>query len=201
MIWLPEIIEPADNFAKFFNRPDNKISEIRNVWCLNYRNQGTSDHNDSYDMDELSNDIMRFMDQEKITLATIGGHGFGAKVAAATAINNMDRFTGVIQLEGGPLPHIYYDAWQELKSYVAHAQSMNLEEMDHATACRELEKGIHCKKWASIFKQNLNDEGALSWKFNLEALHSNMRKHQPDVGNWQESYGLWPGQTLAIFAA
>jgi len=29
-------------------------------------------------------------------MATIGGHGFGAKVAAATAINNLDRFTGVI---------------------------------------------------------------------------------------------------------
>jgi len=29
-------------------------------------------------------------------MATIGGHGYGAKVAAATAINNLDRFTGVI---------------------------------------------------------------------------------------------------------
>jgi pimeloyl-ACP methyl ester carboxylesterase len=47
-------------------------------------------------MEELSNDIIRFMDQNKITMASIGGHGFGAKVAAATAINNLERFTGVI---------------------------------------------------------------------------------------------------------
>jgi len=47
-------------------------------------------------MDSLSNDIVRFMDAKKITMATIGGHGFGAKVAAATAINNLNRFTGVI---------------------------------------------------------------------------------------------------------
>ena len=44
----------------------------------------------------MSEDIIRFMDTNKITMATIGGHGFGAKVAAATAINNLDRFTGVI---------------------------------------------------------------------------------------------------------
>ena len=44
----------------------------------------------------MSNDIVRFMNENKITMATIGGHGFGAKVAAATAINNMERFTGVI---------------------------------------------------------------------------------------------------------
>lgn len=51
LIWLPEIVEPAENFQKFFQRSDNKITDVRNVWCLNYRNQGTSDHHDSYDMD------------------------------------------------------------------------------------------------------------------------------------------------------
>jgi pimeloyl-ACP methyl ester carboxylesterase len=69
-------------------------------------------------MESLSNDIVRFMDEKKITYATIGGHGFGAKVAAATAINNLERFTGVIQLEGGPLDHRYYEAYQELTSYI-----------------------------------------------------------------------------------
>ena len=69
-------------------------------------------------MDSLSNDIVRFMDEKKITYATIGGHGFGAKVAAATAINHLERFTGVIQLEGGPLDHRYYEAYQELTSYI-----------------------------------------------------------------------------------
>lgn len=59
----------------------------------------------------MTNDIVRFMDEHKITLASIGGHGFGAKVAAATAINHMHRFTGVIQLEGGPLDHRYYEAY------------------------------------------------------------------------------------------
>ncbi len=69
-------------------------------------------------MESLSNDIVRFMDEKKITYATIGGHGFGAKVAAATAISHLERFTGVIQLEGGPLDHRYYEAYQELTSYI-----------------------------------------------------------------------------------
>ena len=118
MIWLPELVEPAENFSKFFTNPSNKISSIRNVWLLNYRNQGGSDHHHSYDMDDLSDDIIRFMDSKKITMATIGGHGFGAKVATATAINNLDRFTGVINLEGGPIDHRYHEAYQELASYI-----------------------------------------------------------------------------------
>ena len=51
------------------------------------------------------------MDENKITMATIGGHGFGAKVATSTAINHNNRFTGVVCLDGGPLNHQYYEAY------------------------------------------------------------------------------------------
>jgi pimeloyl-ACP methyl ester carboxylesterase len=70
------------------------------------------------------------MDEKKITFATIGGHGFGAKVAAATAINHMDRFTGVISLEGGPINHKYHEAYQELVSYIKVAAHINLDVVD-----------------------------------------------------------------------
>jgi hypothetical protein len=50
MIWFSDLLEPAENFEKFFSRPDNKVLDVRNVWLLNTRNQGTSDHHSSYDM-------------------------------------------------------------------------------------------------------------------------------------------------------
>lgn len=62
-------------------------------------------------MQDISADITRFMDKQNLTMATLGGHGFGAKVALATAINNMDRCSGVINLEGGPLDHRYHEAY------------------------------------------------------------------------------------------
>ena len=55
MIWLPELVEPAENFKPFFTRPDNKITSVRNVWLLNYRNQGGSDHHTSFDMEVSAN--------------------------------------------------------------------------------------------------------------------------------------------------
>lgn len=50
MIWFSELLEPAENFEPFFSRPDNKILDVRNVWLLNIRNMGTSDHHASFDM-------------------------------------------------------------------------------------------------------------------------------------------------------
>lgn len=79
---------------------------------------------------------------------------------------------------------------------------MDLANMENAAALRHLDKSISCAKWASIFKQNLNVDGSTpSWKINMAGLAANMRKFNPDVATWSESYGLWPGQTLAIFAA
>jgi len=150
----------------------------------------------------MSDDIIRFMDEKKITLATIGGHGFGAKVAAATAINNMDRFTGVLSLEGGPLDHRYHEAYQEMAGYIQYAASLKLANMDGAQAIKALEKGIPCAKWQSIFKQNLDVSGsAPQWKFNVQDLAANTKKAYPDVAVWDESYGLWPGQAMAVFAS
>jgi pimeloyl-ACP methyl ester carboxylesterase len=90
----------------------------------------------------MSNDIVRFMDDHKITMATIGGHGFGAKVATATAINHMNRFTGVINLEGGPLDHRYYEAYQELHGYVQHAKNLNIGNLNATDAIKKLAEKI-----------------------------------------------------------
>jgi len=63
MIWLSDLFEPAENFSTFFDRKDNKILDMRNVWLLNTRNFGSSDHHNSFDMDDMSEDIIRFMNE------------------------------------------------------------------------------------------------------------------------------------------
>lgn len=150
----------------------------------------------------MSNDIVRFMNDNKITLATIGGHGFGAKVAAATAINHLDRFTGVISLDGGPIDHRYHEAYQELAQYIEAARNLNIEKLSSSDAVKKIYEAIPHPKWRSIILQNiLTDKGALYWRCNIEGLYKNTKKFVPDVAYWSPSYGLWPGQALAIFAA
>lgn len=77
----------------------------------------------------MSQDVVRFMDENNITMATIGGHGFGAKLATVTAINNMNRFTGVVCLEGGPVDHSYHEAYLEVKDFVGKAADLDLSSL------------------------------------------------------------------------
>jgi pimeloyl-ACP methyl ester carboxylesterase len=142
------------------------------------------------------------MDEHKITLATIGGHGFGAKVATATAINHHNRFTGVMCLDGGPIDHRYHEAYQELAQYVQDVHNIGIEKYSATDVIKKVHEKVHHPKWRSIILQNIQtDKGALQWKCNMEGLYKNMKRSIPDVAYWSQSYGLWPGQALAIFAA
>lgn len=87
----------------------------------------------------MSEDVVRFMDENHITMATIGGHGFGAKLATVTAINNMRRFTGVVCLEGGPVDHSYHEAYLEVKEFVQKANELDLGNMSVSQAHKALE--------------------------------------------------------------
>ena len=51
MIWFSDLVESAENFEAFFAKGDNKILNVRNVWLVNYRNFGDSDHHDSFEME------------------------------------------------------------------------------------------------------------------------------------------------------
>lgn len=186
MIWFSDILEPAENFEKFFADENHKILDVRNVWLLNIRNMGNSDHHESFDMFEISDDVRRFMDQQEITMATFGGHGFGAKVALATAINNMERSTGVIQMDGGPLDHTNYEAYHELRDFVNIANDMNLKEFDYATAVRFLKENISCEKWASIFIQNIEDKGSsIVWRGNVAQIAEEMKMRECNLAVWK----------------
>ena len=70
MIWLSDLLEPCENFQKFFTRPDNKVLDVRNVWLLNYRNMGDSDHHESFALEVLFCFITLFRILIHLTICT-----------------------------------------------------------------------------------------------------------------------------------
>jgi len=49
------------------------------------------------------------MYDNKISTATVGGHGFGGKLALAVGCYHSKRVTGVFGLDSGPLDYRYYE--------------------------------------------------------------------------------------------
>lgn len=48
------------------------------------------------------------MYENKITSATLGGHGFGGKLALAVGCYHSERVTGVFNLDSAPVDHRFF---------------------------------------------------------------------------------------------
>jgi len=59
----------------------------------------------------------------------------------------MNRFTGVMCLEGGPLDHTHYEAYQELKGYIESARNMKIGDMSPTDVFKQLYEKIPDPKW------------------------------------------------------
>jgi pimeloyl-ACP methyl ester carboxylesterase len=201
MLWFPEVMEPAENWEKWLQNSENKILDYRNVWLLNPRNFGDSDHHNSFDLEEVANDVNRFLDENQLTAVTVGGHGYGAKVASAFGSYFYDRTSGVICLEGGPLDHTYYESWEEVKNAINMCAKIKLENASVNDVYKKIDLAIEHPKWRAILKQNLIEgKSSLQWRFNMEQLAIDVNKQRSDIASWSSRYGLYPGRSFVLFA-
>jgi len=127
MIFFPEHCDTVANWIPFFTNPEYKILDHRNVWVVYPRNFGNSDRYDSYDMGEIADDVARFMYEHRISTATLAGHGFGGKVALATACYHHDRVTGVFGIDTSPMDHRYFVAFKEFKHYIERLRELDIK--------------------------------------------------------------------------
>lgn len=201
MIFFPQLLDSAENWIKFFNSSDNKILDYRNVYLLYPRNFGNSDQHDSFYTEDMANDVVRFMYNHKISTATVGGHGLGAKVALAAACYHSDRFTGFYGIDYTPVDYRYYEPFREIATYVQEMSKLNLKKPRSAIMA-DIERRIPCPKWKAIFKQNLKmiTPANYDWNFNMNGLLENISHSGANhIGAWNPNFGLWGGRCCFVF--
>lgn len=74
----------------------------------------------------MADDLARFMYSNKISTATLGGHGVGGLLALKAATRHFDRFTGFFGLDFTPLDYNRFDAFNEVKKGALNLAQINL---------------------------------------------------------------------------
>ena len=133
-------------------------------------------------------------------MATLAGHGVGAKVALAAGCYHNEKVTGVVGFDSSPMNQFYHEPVRELRQYLQFLNSLNLNRAFSSIAL-DLKKNIVCPKWRSIFENNLVRSGAgYEWNFNFDAIYQNTRKDSPSsLFNWSSLYGLYTGRAMFTF--
>jgi pimeloyl-ACP methyl ester carboxylesterase len=144
---------------------------------------------------------MRFIEDNKLTYVTVGGHGYGAKIASAFGSFHLERTTGVICLEGGPIDNSYHQAWEEIRDIIVKCSKLNLANSSAVDILKKIDAISLHPKWRNIIKQNLVEgKSSLQWRFNMEELAHNVQNQRSDICSWSPRYGLYPGRAFVLFA-
>jgi len=90
-----------------------------------------------------------------------------------------------------------------MRDAIQFAHSIPIGSMELQQAHKAINENIFDKNWSRIFREALVQEGSnLSWKINIEAMYKETKLYKPNIAGWaQNCGGLWPGRTLALFAA
>jgi esterase len=81
---------------------NDAISRQRDVFLVDLRNHGESDHHSSMTYEEMARDVGRFAESRGLNNYTLIGHNMGAKTAMMTATLFPKQVNGVICLDTAP---------------------------------------------------------------------------------------------------
>jgi len=171
------------------------------VYLLSPRNFGLSDRHESFDLAEQVDDVARFMYENKISTATLAGHGYGGKLALAVGCYHAERVTGVFCIDTAPLDHRYFEAFKEFKHYVIKSREIP-KNLTRGQAESWFTDNIADSKWRKILSQNLTVDSSnkLAWRFEMEYLYHNLHFNKADsIGYWAEKHGIYTGRVNFIF--
>lgn len=151
------------------------------VYILDQRNHGRSNHSVEHNYDLMKDDLLEFMDDQSIEKAVILGHSMGGKTAMYFALKFPDKISSLIIVDIAPKSYSNVES-NHIKT-INHNQIVNaMLSVDfrkiktREDADRDLEKIIKSVRVRQFLLKNLhrNKDNTFNWSLNLKAINENL---------------------------
>ena len=153
------------SIAKFF-------SERYEVYLLDQRNHGQSPHSEIFNYDVMVNDVLEFMELEKIENPHILGHSMGGKVAMKLAGMYPQKVDKIVV--GDIAPKRYVPDYQHIFNGFKHVNLSMIKTRREAD--EQLSKYIPDIDVRQFLLKNLykNQKGNYQWNLNIDAIEKSI---------------------------
>jgi len=148
-----------------------QISEQCQVFTLDLRNHGESDHHEDMTYQAMADDVFRFISEHSLENVTIIGHSMGGKVAMQMALQHPEIIKKLVIIDIAPVKyeHGFNDLINSLKSLPLDQISSRQE------ADKHLRQTVQPETLRQFLLQNLkNSADGFSWRINLDAIQANI---------------------------
>lgn len=165
-------------------------SEQYEVHLIDARNHGHSEHSDAFSYDLMADDLLEYMDAQKLKKARIIGHSMGGKVAMLFAVYNPERVEKLLIVDIAP--KAYKPHHQQI---LAALTDLDLEHIESRSDAQEA-FGITDVGTRQFLLKSLywKEKGKLAWRFNLPII----AKEIENVGEALPAQAIFYGPTCFI---
>ncbi len=146
------------------------LADSHLVFLVDLRNHGRSPHQATMTYQEMSEDILNFMDQHWLhDEVSIIGHSMGGKVAMQLALDHPDRISNLFVVDIAP--KIYAPSHEKILSALASV------DLASSTSRKDIEQFLQVElgdmKIVGFLMKNLTRKSnGYQWKMNLDAIRN-----------------------------
>ena len=149
-----------------------KLHKNFQIHAVDVRNHGKSPHSNTMNYRCMAEDVIEYMDNNKLASASFVGHSMGGKIAMEIALNYPERVNKIVIIDIAPVAYTH-------KSHII-LDSMLSVDLTRVNSRKEaelqLEANIPQKSIRQFLLKNLYRESStdqFKWRLNLVAIYKN----------------------------
>lgn len=169
-----------------------RLAEDWEIHALDLRNHGRSPHADAMDYPTMADDVLRYMDRQKLDRASILGHSMGGKTAMEIALAHPERVDRLIVADIAPVDYpAHHDEIIDGLTGLDLGSLKSRGAADKALADKVPEAAVRQFLLKNLVRA---DDGGFRWRLNLDAIE----RHYDEITAGQTAEGPFEGPTLFI---
>ena len=167
-----------------------KWAEDFEVHLLDMRNHGRSPHSPEFNYEEMSDDVLEYLDTHGLPSAHIIGHSMGGKIAMLFAVLHEDRVDKLVIADIAP--KLYPPHHQDI---IAALKNLDLTSMTNRKEAEEAFQ-ITDPGTRQFLLKNLywKEKSVLDWRFNLNIIADQIN----EVGERLPAQAMYHGPTIFV---
>ena len=148
-----------------------QLGEYFQVFTLDLRNHGESEHHDDMTYQVMADDVFQFISEHSLKDVSVVGHSMGGKVAMQMALQHPEIIKRLVIIDIAPVK--YEHGFNDL---IDSLRALPLEQISNRQDADEhLRSTVQPKTLRQFLLQNLKtSEGGFRWRINLDAIQANI---------------------------
>ncbi len=169
IVILHGLFGSSDNWGTFGRMLSEKGYS---AYLVDLRNHGKSPHDSEFNYRIMSDDLHKFIEQEKLTNPVIIGHSMGGKVAMTYCLNYPGNASALVVVDISP--RYYEPNHQHIVAALQYADPASCTSRKEAEA--RLQEKLNDPGMVQFLAKNLywNEHNKLDWRFYLDGIAPNI---------------------------